>query len=458
MIKRYYILICAMILLLLCTACEDKITLPVEQPDGTFMWNGLQLIREELGYGGFFAEITVPENVITTKDNTLTMLLRSRSSGTYEYGTNEFIQVNLDGVWYTLMQKVSQSEDSIILEGFDSPDPVVEYTIDFSGIGELPTGKYRLVETFYDRENKDESFSFAYFWVIKPGGKRPPESETTGKARKEDIILTVSSPYEARRDITDRDSWFCMFAENLSGKLYYTDTGTPILEMKNNGKWETIDYYHANVGLLSGWILNRYEVFFKEFPMPGHYRIRVPMYTDDRSEIEAECEFDILAYEDAPEPEWEVSRLIPSPYDASKQSTGIIMSVANPVLNENNTDLDITLTADKLYTYGESYKTEVLLDGKWYRVPFANGIFNQPMYIVDQTDNEYSRRNFSCSPLDTCGILPVGQYRIIKEFTVSEFDSSEDTYTVIAHEFAIAEFTLENLFETEPFFIGSADE
>jgi hypothetical protein len=61
-----------------------------------------------------------------------------------------------------------------------------------------------------------------------------PESETTGKAKKEDIIFYAQSVYEARREITDRDIWFGMYIENLSGKTYIIEREEFVLEMKQN--------------------------------------------------------------------------------------------------------------------------------------------------------------------------------------------------------------------------------
>ena len=210
MLKRYFIMICTALILILCVACENKPASPVEQTDGKFLWNGFNLIRKNI-YWYEDVDVSVPENVITTKERNLTISLKSRG-GIYEYGFNEFVQVYLDGIWYTFPQELSQNAERLVLDNPQNHSDVnsdrTEYTVDFSVIGKLPPGKYRLVEIFYEERLKEESCGFANFWVIKPGDKRPPESETTGKARKEDIVLSVQSPYEARRDITDKDAWF----------------------------------------------------------------------------------------------------------------------------------------------------------------------------------------------------------------------------------------------------------
>jgi len=116
------------------------------------------------------------------------------------------------------------------------------------------------------------------------------------------------------------------------------------------------------------------------------------------------------------------------------------------VLNKDNTELEITLTADKLYNYGEPYEVEVLLDGKWYRAPFSSGAFIQPLYTIDPNNSRFSRTNFSCNPVFACGILPAGQYRIVKEFTVPD---TSQTSIYLSKEFAKAEFTVEETLGSE---------
>jgi len=325
----------------------------------------LELIREDIiryDWGWSHGDITVPENVLTTKEQTLTVLFRSRS-GEYEYGFKEFLQVYLDGMWYNSTLELSPNGERLLLNYPDRYDgtnnDATEYTVDLSVMGALPPGRYRFVEVFYDERFKEEIYAFANFWVIKPGEKRPPESETTGKARKEDINLYAQSLYEARREITDKDILFCMYVENLSGKKYCIDNGRepnpPVLELKQNGKWEKVDYQHVNAGLINGWRTDRNEFFLDEPLTAGRYRIRVLMYIlyEPGNNIELEYEFDVLAYENAPEPKWDISRLLLSPYGNAEPSAGISMSLTYPVLNKDNTGLEIIIAAEKYYTFGE---------------------------------------------------------------------------------------------------------
>lgn len=455
MFKRYCATFCAVLLLLL-VGCESKNSSPAEQPDGTFLWNGLELLREERpinDWGLLHGDVSVPENVLTAKDRTITLSFKSRG-GEYEYGFGEFIQVYLDGAWYSSTKELSQNEKPLVL-GYGGRDETgTTHTVDLSALGGLPPGRYRFVETFYDARLKEEICAFANFWVVEPGKKRPPESEISGKARKEDILLSVQSLYEARREITDMDIWFCMHIENLSGKQYIIEQDEVVLEVKQKGKWETVGLRHVNAGLISGWRTDRHEVFLNEPLAAGRYRIRFPIHVFDmprashagRPGVEIIGEFEVLAHENAAKPKWEISRLSPSPFDEANQSPGISMSLKNPVVNKKNTELEITISADKFYTFGEHYMTEVLLKGTWYQIPFASGGFTDIGYSIGYEG--HASANYPCRPVLACGVLPEGQYRIIKEFTLREY-SPEGWGEAIANEFAIVEFAAEETIGSE---------
>ena len=188
----------------------------------------------------------------------------------------------------------------------------------------------------------------------------------------------------------------------------------------------------------------------------GHYRIRLPIHTNEPGSIELACEFDVIAYKNAPTPEWDISRLKLSKYsayDKSEQNADIKMSFANPVLDKDNKTLEILLTAEKCYTYGEPYETEVLLDGKWYRVPFAGGGFQLPAFSIGPNAKN-QKAACGCAPVYSCGILPAGQYRIVKEFDLQGPDSPEGYVSYTAKEIATAEFTVTEALWSEDDYIG----
>jgi hypothetical protein len=138
-------------LLLLCAACENKSvspdfissTPPVQQLDKTFLWNGLQLTLENTDcYGdrpssGF----VMRENVITTEDTALTVFIKNSGGDPLEYGFNEFIQIELDGVWYNLSYQLAHNEERLILGGLTADNKREvgkEHTVDISMTGGCP--------------------------------------------------------------------------------------------------------------------------------------------------------------------------------------------------------------------------------------------------------------------------------------------------------------------------------
>ena len=433
---------------------------PIEQSDGTLTWNGFKLKREE--YFGRAEDVFVPENVLTTDEQTLSVFFSSGfGSDELEYGIMEFIQVNLDGVWYTLMDEqsdpptplnLSQTDVPLILPPFDSNTEYqseasrMEHTVDFSVIGGLPAGRYRLVERFFLDRLKLELHTLAHFWVIEPGDKRPPESEPTGAARLEDILFYVDSPYKARQEITDADYHISTYIENLSGKRYVANSA--ILEMKQNGRWVNVDFQHANLGLLSEWTGVCDFMFLDEPLIVGDYRLRLSISILGMQDvIEPECEFAVIAYEDAPKPKWVSSQLKPSPYNVAEQSTGISITLKNAVLDKENMELEFVIEADSAYSFGEPYELDVLLDGTWYSVPLAFSAFNSIGYAIDP-DTEIANRTYKHTPVFSVGILPAGQYRLIKAFNLTGPDEPKSGMpTYLTNEFALAEFSVAETLE-----------
>jgi len=150
-----------------------------------------------------------------------------------------------------------------------------------------------------------------------------------------------------------------------------------------------------------------------------------------------------VAYENAPEPKWEVSRLSISRHNAVTQSTDVKISISNPVLDNDNMELEFMITVtDGSYSYGDPYIIEVLLDGIWYSVPYAyGGAFNSPAYSVDPNTDQ-KQRTHSINPTFEYGTIPVGQYRLIKEFNLVGPDSPEGMPTYLTKEFVFALFTV----------------
>jgi len=427
------------------TSSEQHGTLAVQR-NYTVMWNGLELHRED--FAGSAYNTFVPENVLTTDEQVLTVYYTNGSgSDALEYGIHEIIQVNIDGTWYTLPYQLSSLEQPLLLPPlpihveYQSEESRTRHQVDLSVTGGLAPGAFRLVERFFLERLQWESFAFAYFWIIEPGGERPPESETTGQARMEDILLTVKPLAHAQKYVTDADRIIAVHTTNLSGKTYQPLRTT--LERKTGGEWEDVKYEHANRPLLFGWSGGGNMLFLNEPLSPGDYRLRLSLVVFQTNlSIEPEYEFTVVALKDAPTPAWDAWYLCPSPLGTADLSKSINITLKNSVLNERGTELELTISADKRYNFGEPFEIEVLLDGVWYRVPSFGG-FTLPLYQV-APDIEPKSFTLTHNPLGHVGALPAGQYRLIKEFDLVATEPVDDSLIVYAaKEFAMVSFMVE---------------
>ena len=103
------------------------------------------------------------------------------------------------------------------------------------------------------------------------------------------------------------------------------------------------------------------------------------------------------------------------------------------MLSAENPELEVVITADDSYSYGFFHYIDVLLDGKWYAVPFMHDGFLL-LGLEVNPDTKLEDRTHVYSPVFRCGILPAGRYRIVKAFGLyGDFSNME---------FAIAEFTV----------------
>ena len=420
-------------------------TAPPALLGSTLAWNGFELIRED--YQSYSQNVSVPNNVITTDDKTLTVFFANSSgSDNADYGMTELIQVKLDDGWFTIPVSLAQREAPLTLAPFSmesdpfSLESMIEYSIDLTPLGNLPAGQYRFVERFFMERLQYEYYTLAYFWVIKPGDAHPPEAETSGQARIEDIIFYVAASFEARRVITDKDETIDMLITNTSGKKYVSTKA--VLEKLQNGKWEHFEYTYSNLGLVSGWQTTTSRFYLDKQLEAGEYRIKLSLNVfGTASGVEPVCTFSVIPFNDAPEPVWDISRLVPSHLDDSSLSTDVKITVANSILNKANSKLDLTVTADKLYGFGDPFSIEVLISGKWYGIPL-NISFTSLLYTTDSTVN------LTCYPVGAAGILPAGQYRIIKEFNLlDEAWETSSSSVFLTKEFATVEFTVEETLE-----------
>ena len=278
------------------------------------------------------------------------------------------------------------------------------------------------------------------------------KSDTTTGKLTEDLYLRVESPYEARRCVTDKDVMISMVVANISGINYVADNAR--LEIKNGGQWESINYRHANLGLISHYSVSCNNLFIDEPLAAGDYRMQLDVNilngTEEiSSSLIPECEFIIIPHAEAPVPIWDKSRLERAGDYDMMQSENVHMSFVNPLLNNDNRDLEFIITAEYIYHFGSRFEVNVLLDGTWYIVPFGQVGFHELLLTFDPNEpaNDNLYKNFSPDPVECCQILPTGIYRIIKEFTPAGPTPGDELVFIPGIEYTVTEFTVEETLE-----------
>jgi len=273
------------------------------------------------------------------------------------------------------------------------------------------------------------------------------------------------------------DNWFLMNIENLSDKDYVASAAILERRIENDwassgafsvstsltigdersaiytafgisdtDDWKVVSYGHANLRMIRRYRGNSNFLYLNEPLKAGDYRITLVMNVlNSVDTIEPSCEFTVIKHSDLPLLQWDISQLYPSLYKDAEQSTDVIMSFANPILDRENITFDLLIASDEKYSYGSQYEIDVLLDGMWYSVPFLSDIWWESRNIILNPDTGKTEHVQPVTPLHNVGILPAGQYRIVKEFDRVEFSNG---YVIpLSSEFAIAEFTVTELLE-----------
>ena len=170
--------------------------------------------------------------------------------------------------------------------------------------------------------------------------------------------------------------------------------------------------------------------------------------TQSVNTLEIECEFTVVAHELTPKPAWDKSRLALYNNDAGERDAGVEMTFIFPVLNKENMELEFMIAADSYYVYDDSFNIEVLLDEKWYRIPFVPNMGFLFGYAVD-ADTAIEDRSHTISPVLYAGVLPAGQYRLLKEFMLVDPDTIKLGHRYLAKEIVFAEFIVEEDLENK---------
>ena len=123
---------------------------------------------------------------------------------------------------------------------------------------------------------------------------------------------------------------------------------------------------------------------------------------------------------------WEKTRLTKAQDEASPE--GILLQVT--ARSDETLSLKLENATSKIWTYGEPYTLQVLLDGDWYSVPIMTSDlydFTLVAYILEPGQS----KDLSCS-LTPYGKLPAGQYRIRKEVSLDDPYAGSKDYAVFA--------------------------
>ncbi|MHC1696199.1 MAG: immunoglobulin-like domain-containing protein [Eubacteriales bacterium] len=445
-VVKFILIICAILL----SSCSDAVPLPVYNSDGSVSWNGWTLARYIQPYDYHFynpyGEITASPNVITADEPSLSLVIERVYKNSPDFGTSVGIQVLLDGHWYTIPK---DTDEPFVLPPLPKKEKLqtpVEFEVDLSDVISLPPGAYRFVEEATEKPDGKVSTCYARFWVRSRYAQSPPEAATKGKARSEDIVLSVDSSYPAQRAITTADDMFTVVLENLSGKTYKPvfageeDNGIVLERLMEDG-WQACSYDTANShGWVQGWSVFGMEVFLfrnnseatkANALTAGRYRVHLPLKTDEGGLIEPSCEFDVLSAEDAPPPQWNIEELKVSTHGEEERSAEIFITPLQVVLDGKNALLEVEYIVKGSFSYSTFFEMEIYLDGQWYTPPFAGArVFEQPLFLINPK-NTGNKEQFDLKFY--FGDIPTGKYRVIRDYR---------NYETGLEEFAAAEFTI----------------
>ncbi|MDF2671765.1 MAG: hypothetical protein K0R09_30 [Clostridiales bacterium] len=106
--------------------------------------------------------LSVKEETINTKAESITLIYNNLSDKEYTYGQEPHLEVEADGVWYTVktLENVAWDDIGYILSPKDNRED--RFSIK-NNYGELGEGNYRIVKTLYS--NGESIYSIAKFTV-----------------------------------------------------------------------------------------------------------------------------------------------------------------------------------------------------------------------------------------------------------------------------------------------------
>jgi len=466
MVKRFaYASLVISLLFILCvsvlTAYSSEAPAPGNEftvkADRSVWWGGYELKRED--YLGDTYLVSQKDAVLSGDEQKLTVFFlnfHNDPGNIIEYGSEEAIQVRIENAWYSLPDKLPRRTEHLVLPTLTEEAETrkyllgtaaqAEHVVDLAGYGKLPPGEYRFIEKFISVGSLNEYYKFAYFWVAGSGEQPPIEAETVGTAREGDLEAFVLSATPARSCVTDEDSSFILIIRNRTGKIY--DTGGRFeLEAWKNEQWSRVPYDYTGGGLILAWSAGSYRINLRDPVDAGEYRLRyrAEVFGETSETVRSECAFEVIPHGDAPEPGWDTVRLMLSRFYEDSQSGSIAMDIADSgTISEKEATVRVTVSADGCYYYASPFDLDVLIDGVWYYICSLQSVFGDDYdEATDMSIEPGVVRYHDVNPALYIGVLPVGEYRLVREFLLyesSEAVAARDRNRPLAREFAIAEF------------------
>jgi hypothetical protein len=110
--------------------------------------------------------LSIKENTVTSKMDEITLIYTNNSKTEYLYGGIDFLEVEIDGIWYPVPPKdnVAWSMVAYILP----PNGVTESSFPIKELyGDLESGKYRVLKTLSKPDNTQEGKYIIAEFIIK---------------------------------------------------------------------------------------------------------------------------------------------------------------------------------------------------------------------------------------------------------------------------------------------------
>lgn len=263
----------------------------------------------------------------------------------------------------------------------------------------------------------------------------------------EEFLLLVLPVARARSVVTDRDYmiFFRSRLNSLPDWEYFSYPGNVILETSISGQWVEIVDFDVDINFAWGGSPGHggsHGLISFDNPLAaGDYRLRhyltIEGVEDIEDEVEFYVEFIVIPFDNAAEPAWNIREMNQwhDEWHRPQISDNISIIINNPALSMSHPNLEITITANSEYTYGEFFLVYIV-DNDWGQVPTMMG------YEYDTTKHSIFPNIENIHKIDLInryGILPPGQYRLNYEMHLPEIFPGVSDWELGSVEFTVNE-------------------